>query len=162
LPQLFGCRATIHELLDCGLPMGRISRCSDSLTRLGHDGGIISCCEIRKGQSRREGRAENGGQRRGYLGLGAGIKAVPMRQRLDIDAAGGVLSGRDEMARSAQLSLHLPEHQPGSGRPSHLVRTLMLQQTQAHRSSGTESLDDISDHFPSFRRVENPSATCLD
>ena len=49
---------------------------------------------------------------------------------------------------------------PGPDGPSHLVRTLTLQQTQGHRWLG--ALDEISDHFSSFRRVEDLSITWLD
>ena len=51
---------------------------------------------------------------------------------------------------------------PGPDGPSHLVRTLSLQQAQGYRWLGTKILDEISDHFSSFRRVENLSITWLD
>lgn len=51
---------------------------------------------------------------------------------------------------------------PGPDGPSNLVRKLTLQQAPGHRWLGTKSLDDISDHFSSFRRVEDLSITWLD
>lgn len=45
---------------------------------------------------------------------------------------------------------------------SHLVRTLTLHQARGHRWLGTEFLDTISDHFSSFRCVENLTITWLD
>ena len=51
---------------------------------------------------------------------------------------------------------------PGPNGPSHLVRTLSLQQSQGRYWLGAESLDDISDHFSSFRRVEDLSVAWLD
>jgi len=51
---------------------------------------------------------------------------------------------------------------PGPDGPSNLVRALTLQQAQGYRWLETKSLDDISDHFSSFRRVEDLSITWLD
>jgi len=51
---------------------------------------------------------------------------------------------------------------PGPDGPSNLVRKLILQQTQGYRWLETKSLDDISNHFSSFRRVEDLSITWLD
>ena len=51
---------------------------------------------------------------------------------------------------------------PGSDGVSYLVRTLTLQQAQGYRWLGTESLDAMTDHFSSFRHVENLFITWLD
>ena len=63
----------------------------------------------------------------------------------------------DERARKWCSTIH-----PDTDRVSHLVRTLTLKQTQGHRWLGTMFLDTISDHFSSFRHIENLSITWLD
>ena len=51
---------------------------------------------------------------------------------------------------------------PGPDGPSNLIHTLSLYQAPGHRWLGTGSLDVISNHFSSFRRVEDLSITWLD
>jgi len=51
---------------------------------------------------------------------------------------------------------------PGTDSVSHFVRTLTLQQAEGHPWLGTKFLDTISDHFSSFRHVENLSIAWMD
>jgi len=51
---------------------------------------------------------------------------------------------------------------PGPDGVARLVRTFTLQQAPTHLWLGTKYLDAISDHFSSFRHVENLSVTWLD
>ena len=51
---------------------------------------------------------------------------------------------------------------PGPDGASYLVRTLALRQARGNRWLGSQFLDSIPDHFPSFQKVETLSITWLD